>query len=63
METRPRSGDKRAGSSRGRKGKQKRGSTWADYEYNMSVLASILVSSFDTGADSAHSRQSGPRDM
>ena len=56
IKTGPCSGDKRAGSSRGRKGKQKKGSTRADYESNMSVLTSILVSRFDNGISYVQSR-------
>ena len=33
----------------------------SEYESNMSALASVLVSRFDTDVSSAHSRQSGPR--
>ena len=32
----------------------------SEYESNMSALASILVSRFDTNVSSAHSRQFGP---
>ena len=39
METVPRSGDKRASLSQGRKGKQKKGSTREDYKSHMSALA------------------------
>ena len=63
MDTWPHFGDKRLGLSRGRRGKQKRGSTRADYESNLSALASVLVSRFDTGVSSTQSRQSGPWDV
>ena len=61
MDTGPRSGDKRPSSSRGGNGKKKRGSRVAEYESNMSALASVLMSKFDTDVSSAQSRQSGPQ--
>ena len=63
METGPCSGGKRSDSSRGRKRKQKKGSTRVDYESNMSALASVLVSRFDISVSFAQSRQSGPWDV
>ena len=63
MDTRPRSRDKRAGLSRGKRGKQKKGLTRANYESNLSALALVLVSMLDIGVSSAQSRQSGPWDI
>ena len=41
--------------------KKKRGTRVAEYESNMSALASVLMSKFDTDVSSAQSRQSGPQ--
>ena len=43
-------------------GKQKKGKTKAEYESNMSALASALVSRLDKGVSSEKSKQSGPQE-